>query len=202
LIALWKKPEFFLSVPPIADRHYEVKKQHQDKENTMKEVKLSKAEIQQRIITGNNCDGNQILIVFEDGTYKLSWMQNDGSYYPQRDSNYVYDIPPLDPDGSGKASDDAWCLVENSSAITETKEQIEEILDDEDWSIVEFLESRYADEWKEERKDSVEWLAEQWLAALNNEPNDLHDDNFYYEYYDGQEFLTREQKFQFSWESM
>lgn len=166
----------------------------------MNEIKLDKNKIRQLIEKGDNCDGNYILVVFEDGKFKTTWMQKDGTRYPQREGNFVADIPALDPDGSGGASEDAWWLAENSSAITETKEQIEDILDAKDWSIVEFLANRYLDKWIEERKESKNWLADQWLAALNKEPNDLHDNvEHYYEFYDGQEFQTRERVFEFSW---
>jgi len=165
----------------------------------MQTIKLDKSKIKELIENGDNCDGNYILIVFKDGKFKTTWMQKDATYYPQIDSNFVVTIPALDPDGDGKASEYAWWLAENSSVVLEAKEQIENILDDKDWSIIEFLENQYPEEWLAEREDSIEWIADQWLLALNEKPNDLHDANFMYEFYDGQEFKTRERVFEFSW---
>ncbi len=166
----------------------------------MDEVKIDKAEIKQLIETGDNCDGTHILIVFENGETKTGWLSTTGEYYPECDINFIANIPALDPDGSGKESEDAWDLIELSD-IQETKEQIETVLDEEDISVVEWLETHYPEEWKEDREMGKEWLAEEWLKALNAEHNDLFQkpQHFYF-YFDGQEDRIIERKFEFVWE--
>lgn len=136
-------------------------------------IELDKATIKRFIEKGDNCDGNFVLLVdAEEASYRVAWMRKNGECR-KAESDWVFGIPALDPDGSGRASEDAEWFLENASEVTESMGEIEAIMDAEDWSYVEFCENRYPEEWAEIRRESLDWLADEWIESMVEKWSDL-----------------------------
>jgi transcriptional regulator with XRE-family HTH domain len=156
------------------------------KRANMRTVMLDKAGIKSAIVQGDNYSGAWYLVVSPDGTPAVKWEENTRQWNPWGEDDQVFPIPPLDPDGSGRESEDAWDML--GSIATERPDElhamgfkgemawygengIEEFLknfkDEQNMGIAEICEQSFPYDWKVNREEAVDFLLNEFLDALN-----------------------------------
>ena len=123
-----------------------------------KVIKIEKQELASRM--HDNAYGRNYLIVSQDGRYRFSWADDDRQYDPWDPSEFVAAVPALDPEGSGRASEDAMDLIKRHMTADEW---LNREIDD----YVAYAEENYPDEWAIDREEAVEWYTEAFVDALN-----------------------------------
>lgn len=120
----------------------------------------------------NNAYGGYALAVAPDGSdYRVLWVEDNRSWDPWPDGWLVAGIPALDPEGSGLAAEDAEDLLD----LIGLRAEAEAMSEAEDIGWVEAIERLAPEDWEANREEAKAWLSEQWLLAINGEPNDLDD---------------------------
>jgi len=144
-------------------------------------AKLNKEEI-----TSNMWDGAfgcHVLAVAPDGSaHSIHWMENNRQWNPWPTGWLTIGIPALDPDGSGQELEDAEYLLNDLGR----KEEAKTLMEAEDIGWVEAVERLAPEDWKANRENGYDWLADAFLAACNGEGSDLNDPSPWgYEYDEG-----------------
>jgi len=142
----------------------------------MKHIFLNKDEIQLAIQAGNTCDGDRYLIVSPAGDWRVAFVQRTRTWDPWGPYNQVFCIPPLFPDGSGTDTEEAEACIQTYQSLPVAHD----IMGEADISAMEYCEKYLSDEWQAWQAERIEWIAEEFLSALNEEPNALQDE-FYAE---------------------
>lgn len=161
----------------------------------MVEVKINQQELKEKILQGDTCYGCYWLVVHENGETVIKWRENNAAWDSWPESAQTFPIPVLFPDSYGRESGEAFECAKNSfdmykgawfqdilgkspQTALDFKEALEEYLDAEDLSSVEFCEKHLAEDWEAWQEEGVDWLLNEFLLALNNEPND-YKESFY-----------------------
>jgi len=132
-------------------------------------VKLDKQEVINSMWDG--CSGSHVLAVAPDGSeHSIHWMESTRQWDPWPDGWLTIGIPALDPDGSGQELQDATDLLDHLGL----KEQAEAIIEAEDIGWPEAIERLAPDDWKANRENCYDWLANAFLAACNGEGSELN----------------------------
>jgi transcriptional regulator with XRE-family HTH domain len=161
------------------------------KRANMRTVKLDMDTIKSAIVQGDNCSGAWYLAVSPDGNTAIKWAENTRQWNPWGEDDQVFPIPPLDPDGSGRESEDARDMIgsiaserpDELKAMGYTGEMswygengIEEFLknfkEEQGLSRPEIAEQYFPDDWKVNREEAVNWLLNDFLGALNGIESD------------------------------
>jgi hypothetical protein len=142
----------------------------------MNTIKLDRSRIIERIEAGDNCNGNYVLAT--DGTdYGIYWADKNRFWDSWPDSyGFIIEIPALDPEGSGEASEDAadmLCAIFSDAEF----QAVEKRHESGDIGWIELAEELAPEDWEYNRQASAEWLAEAFLAACNGDGGDLNQPN-------------------------
>ena len=153
----------------------------------MTTVAISKAAVTTAIQQGDNYSGKWVLVV-ERGEATVKWDEANQSFNQWSDDAQVFAIPALDPDGSGREGEDARDMLKSicddrpaelaAMGYTggDTWEFIQEVHENKDVSWAELCEKFFADDWHTNREEGIAFLADEFLADLNNEMSDLYND--------------------------
>lgn len=134
-------------------------------------IKLSKAEIIEKIKSGDNCNGYYVLAVAPDGTdSRIHWDEDGRDCYCPDDWLHIK-IPALFPDGEGAESEMAEDMLKDNGRLDEAK-QVQEA---EDIGLPEIAERFDAERWQAYQDEGSDWLAEAFLAACNGYGDELND---------------------------
>ena len=132
-------------------------------------VKINKTEIIEKIIAGDNCYGNYVIAINpETGKNRIHWSEDNRQWDYWGKNDVIFSIPALDPDGSSKASEDAEDILKRL-ALTDEAEALRE---SEDIGWVEAAERLAPEDWEVNRKETVEYLADEFLNLLNGNSDD------------------------------
>lgn len=132
-------------------------------------IKLNKQEVISKM--WNTCEGSHVLAVAPDGSdAAIYWIQDNRQWDPWPDGWRVISIPALDPDGSGEGTEDAEDLLQ----FLGLHEQAEELIEAEDIGWIDAVERLAADQWKANREEAAEWLADAFLDACNGDGLELN----------------------------
>lgn len=143
----------------------------------MATIKLDRAEIEEKIKNGDNCEGHYALAVAPDGSdWKNIWSANNRQWDPYPDGWLEIGIPALDPEGSGQGSEDAEdclkaVLSPEAFQIAKERQQSGEI----GWPAL--AEELDPEGWAYNRAESAAWMAGVFLAACNGDGDELNDPN-------------------------
>lgn len=138
-------------------------------------IKLDRADIVRRIELGDNCEGGYVLAVAPDGSdHRVHWMAYNRQRNPWPDGWLTIGIPALNPDGSGEesvAAEDMLrdCLSEEEFTAADAQ------VDEGDKSWPELAEELRPEDWRINRREALDWLADAFLAACNGDGSDLND---------------------------
>jgi hypothetical protein len=136
-------------------------------------IYLDRAEIEEKIKAGNTYEGHWVLAVDPDGSaHRIYWAQERRQWNPWPDGWLTIDIPALDPDGSGRESEDAQDML-RAVLGPEGYEEAKRLSEEEDLGWPEVAERLCPDDWEQNRADAVDWLAEAFLRACNGDGSDL-----------------------------
>jgi hypothetical protein len=143
----------------------------------MNTIALDRERLKEAIESGDAFNGGYVLAVAPNGSGdKIHWAETNRPWNPWPDSWLTISIPALDPCGSGRGSEDAEdmlkCILppeqfEKAAARHESGEI--------DW--ISLAEELAPEDWKINRRESVDWLADAFLAACNGDGTDLNDPN-------------------------
>jgi len=130
----------------------------------MNTVKLDKSEIKDAM--WDSCQGHHVLAVAPDGSgHQIHWMEDSRQRDPWPADWLIIDIPALDPDGSGQASEDAEERLQELKLL----EKAETLMEAEDIGPVEAIERLAPDEWEADREAGYNWLLDAFLDACNGD---------------------------------
>jgi len=132
-------------------------------------IKLDKELVKKNLFDG--AFGSHYLAVSPDGSeYKIGWVENQRHWDPWPSGWLIADIPAVDPDGSGKALDDARDLL----GLLYLTEQAKKLSDEQDIGWIEAIEKLAPEDWKADRAETAIWMSDVFLDAINGiYPNDL-----------------------------
>lgn len=134
-------------------------------------IKLDKGVIQENMYDGPT--GCHVLAVDPNGgEISIHWMEMNRQFDPWPAGSLIAGIPAINPDGSGRELEDAQECLSHSGKL----EEAEALMEAEDIGYTEAADRLIPEEWAIDRAESLDWLATEWLAALNGEPNDLNID--------------------------
>ena len=132
-------------------------------------ITLDKAEIIDKM--WDTCNGNHVLAVAPDGSdSRIHWAETNRQWDPWPEDWLVIPIPAIDPDGSGEGSEDAEDLLQ----LLHLHDQAEELIEAEDIGAIDAIERLAPDQWKANREEAAEWLAQAFLDACNGNGLDLN----------------------------
>lgn len=164
----------------------------------MNTIKLNKRDIIDKM--WDNCNGKHVIAVAPDGSdYKIHWMEYNRQRNPWPDGWITIGIPAIDPDGSGAASEDAQDML----SYLNLRGQAEALIESDDIGWVEAAERLAPEDWKEDREEAANLLAEVFLNACNGDGADLNELSpwgYRYEEYDEPAEIDPPAKFE--WESV
>lgn len=137
-------------------------------------VKLDQEKIRKAIEGGDNCQGRRWLAVRPNGEWSIHWADTNRPFDPWADDAQVIGLPSLYPEGDGTEAEDAQECLREYLGPGKAKE-VEDRLDEDDVSIVEYAEEHYPD-WMEACRDNqLDYLQEAFLNACNGDGADLKD---------------------------
>jgi len=137
-------------------------------------VQLDHEQIIAAIEAGDNCNGSRVLAVAPDGSAsKVCFLQTTRQWDPYPDGWELIGIPALDPDGSGRASEDAQDML-RSVLSPEAFQAAEDRQQTGDIGWIDLAEELAPEDWSYNRRESAEWLADAFLAACNGDGLDLN----------------------------
>ena len=134
-----------------------------------KVVRISKRELVSRMC--DNAYGRNYLIVSQDcrnPRHRFAWADDDRQYDPWDPGEFVAEVPAIDPEGSGRASEDAMDIIQQHMTDDEWETSKDKIED-----YVAYAEKNYPDEWAIDRAEAEDWYAEAFVAALNGDTSQI-----------------------------
>lgn len=162
-------------VSRLIDREYQNLKRKGKLVNEKPVVKLDRAEIARHIELGDNCEGGYVLAVAPGGSdHRVHWMAKNRQWDPWPNGWLTISIPALNPDGSGKESEDAEYMLKLILSPTEfaaVKAQVRE--GDKSWP--ELAEELRPEDWRVNQREALDWLADAFLYACNGDGGDLNE---------------------------
>lgn len=142
----------------------------------MKTVSIERKEIMAAMVRGDNCDGSPVLVVADNGEWRIGWRRHQGEDR-FHESDLILPIPSLWPDGSGNEGIEAQeCIERNLANLPGLRslDDVEDYCEEHDISAAEFCEKFLAEDWQAQVENNLEFLLSNWLAAVNEAPNDLY----------------------------
>jgi len=132
-------------------------------------IALDKAEIQAKM--WDTCNGNHVLAVRPDGTGScIFWAETNRQWDPWPEDWLVIPIPAIDPDGSGEGTEDAEDLLKALGLY----DQAQDLIEAEDIGTIDAIEQLAPDDWKVNREEAAEWLADAFIDACNGNGLELN----------------------------
>ncbi len=159
----------------LIDREYQNLKRKGKLMNEKPVIKLDRADIVRRIEMGDNCEGHYVLAVAPDGSnHRVYWSSDSAMWDPWPDGWLTINLPALNPNGSGEESGDAEDML-RSILSEEEFEAAEAQVDEGDKSWPELAEELRPEDWRVNRREALDWLADAFLAACNGDGTDLNE---------------------------
>lgn len=139
-------------------------------------IQLELDTITAKIMAGDNYSGAYYLAArARDRFARIFWAETQRAWNPWPDDCAVIALPALDPEGSGRASDDAQDMLRATSSPAEFAAAAAQVeAGERGW--VELAEELHPEDWRYNREETARWLAEEFLRACNGEETDLPDD--------------------------
>ena len=139
----------------------------------MNTIYLDRAEIEEKIIDGDNAYGRYVLAVAPDGSdAKIYWANNSRPWDDWPDGWLYTPLPSIYPEGSGRDTEDALDIL---SAMLSPEEMAEAQRrhDEDEATWVELVEELLPEAWEEGKREYARELAHEWLWGLNGAPTSL-----------------------------
>lgn len=162
-------------------------------------VTLDRKQIIAKIMHGDNCEGEYVLAVSPDGeNHRIAFESRTALWNSYPDSWLAATIPAMDPDGSGRGLDDAKDFLK--IILSDDEFEIAQARNDDgyDKNWLDLAEELKPEDWAENRKISAEWIADEFLRALNGQDNDLDDPDVWGQDHDGKSLAPTNLEFEYA----
>lgn len=129
-------------------------------------ISISKEEITENM--WDSAYGRHYLVITPEGEASVTWADNQRQWDPWSDEDFTASVPAIDPEGSGRESEDAQEFLRVMMSAEEF--DAEDGFDD---GYIEFAEKNFSDDWKINRQEVSDWTFDAFIAALNGDTVDL-----------------------------
>jgi hypothetical protein len=143
---------------------HKIARLEKDYNKAMNTIKINYSKIRETIHKGDTTQGNYFLRVTPNGDSAIIWAENSRIWDTWNPEDYLANIPSYDPTGTGAEYEAGiYFLKQHGYEI----DQIDAIADK--LGVVDYVETAYAEEWQEEIQETLDFLADEFLDALNND---------------------------------
>jgi hypothetical protein len=164
----------------------------------MATLTVDRQQLINKIVSGDNCDGNHVIVVKESlSRCEFHWSSKTAQWNSWADDDFVANVPALDPEGTGTASEDAEDFLQAVLSADEFS-AAKDRYDDGMIGWVELAEELKPEEWQENRDESASNIADDFLYALNHGTSDFCEEWIWGADYDGEDYPAP--KCEFEWE--